>query len=256
MLEELSREFPNARISLQWSDGTYTGANAADAHGIIAQSGKGLREIRFNNASFEYLCDALGEFCWETLGGIEEDVTAERVSEEISVETTHGAFRELQPGEPFHGKVKKIVEFGAFVEKDGLVGLLHISKMAAGRVEHPSEVLTEGQAIECIILELDREKSRITLGLKERLVSPWESVRTRYSTGARARGKVAHVAPYGAFVELEPGVQGLLHVSEVSWPRPIQNASELFSKGQVIDVVVLSINEKERKISLGMCQLV
>jgi small subunit ribosomal protein S1 len=164
-------------------------------------------------------------------------------------------FAELQPGDTFLGKISKLLPFGALVERDGLVGLLHLSQISPGHIVHPSEVFTLGQPVECVILDLDREKLHITLGLKKRVRSPWDTILTRYPVGTRIQGKVTYVAPYGAFVEIERGVEGLLHISEMSSAERVANASQLYSNGQAVEAMVLSILVEERRLSLGTRQL-
>ncbi|MGQ9663259.1 MAG: 30S ribosomal protein S1 [Kiritimatiellia bacterium] len=160
----------------------------------------------------------------------------------------------IQPGQRRKGKVKNITEFGVFVDLDGLDGLLHITDMSWSRIRHPSELVSAGQEIEVVVLEVDHERERVSLGLKQTRENPWERIEEKYPVGSRLRGKVVNLVPYGAFVELEKGVEGLVHVTEMSWTKRIARASDVLSLGQEVDVVVLSVNKEEQKIALGIRQ--
>jgi len=162
---------------------------------------------------------------------------------------------EMTPGDIRKGTVKNITDFGAFIDLNGLDGLLHITDMSWGRIGHPSEILKVGQEIDVVVLDINREKERVSLGLKQKLANPWENIETKYPVGARVRGKVVNLVPYGAFVELEPGVEGLVHVTELSWTKRIAKPSDVLKQGQDIEAVVLGINRDEQKISLGVRQL-
>ncbi len=161
---------------------------------------------------------------------------------------------ELEVGQRRKGIVKNIAEFGAFVDLGGIDGLLHITDMSWGRINHPSEMVSIDQEIEVQILHIDHEKEKIALGLKQRTPSPWESVGDKYPVGARIKGTVVNVMSYGAFVKLEEGIEGLVHISEMSWTRRISHPSELVQPEQEIEVVVLGINKEKQEISLGMKQ--
>jgi len=160
----------------------------------------------------------------------------------------------VQIGQRRIGKIKNITDFGVFVDLDGLDGLLHITDMSWGRIKHPSELVSMGQEIEVVVLDIDRERERVSLGLKQIQPNPWDEIEAKYPVGSRLRGKVVNMAPYGAFVELEKGVEGLVHVSEMSWTKRVTKASDVVSIGQEVDVVVLSVNKEEQKIALGMRQ--
>lgn len=161
----------------------------------------------------------------------------------------------VTPGDKVIGIVKNITDFGAFVDLNGMDGLLHITDMSWGRLNHPSELLGIGQKIEVQILEVNREKERVSLGLKQLQNNPWENIEGRYPVGQNVRGKVTKLVAYGAFVEVEEGVEGLIHVSELSWTKRIARPSDVLTVGQEISAVVLGINKEERKISLGVRQL-
>lgn len=162
---------------------------------------------------------------------------------------------ELTPGDIVKGVVKNITDFGAFIDLNGIDGLLHITDMSWGRINHPSELLKVGDEIEVVVLDVNREKERVSLGLKQKTPNPWENIQEKYPVGSRVRGKVVSLAPYGAFVQLEPGVEGLVHVSELSWTRRITKPEEVLQVGQEIEAVVLEVNPAEQKISLGVRQL-
>lgn len=161
---------------------------------------------------------------------------------------------EIQIGQVRQGIVKNITDFGAFVDLNGMDGLLHITDMSWGRVNHPSEVVKVGQELEVMILDIDREKDRISLGLKQQMPNPWDDIERRYPMGTRIHGKVVNLVPYGAFVEIEEGVEGMVHVSEMSWTKRVAKASDMLEVGQEVDAVILNINKDEQKISLGIRQ--
>ena len=161
----------------------------------------------------------------------------------------------VTPGSKVIGIVKNITDFGAFVDLNGMDGLLHITDMSWGRLNHPSEMVAVGQQLEVQILEVNREKERVSLGLKQMQSNPWENIEARYPVGQQVRGKVTKLVAYGAFVEVEEGVEGLVHVSELSWTKRIARPADVLTIGQVIEAVVLGINKDERKISLGVRQL-
>ncbi len=161
----------------------------------------------------------------------------------------------VKEGDKVEGIVKNITDFGAFVDLRGMDGLLHITDMSWGRVNHPSEMLHIGQSLEVVILEVDREKERVSLGLKQMTDNPWAGIERKYPINSHVKGRVTKLLPYGAFVELEKGVEGLVHVSELSWVKRITRPSDVLKLDQEIEAVVLSISVKEQKISLGVRQL-
>ena len=161
---------------------------------------------------------------------------------------------DIQEGQTRTGVVKNITDFGAFIDLDGLDGLLHITDMSWGRVNHPSEVVNVGDLLQVLVLDVNRDKERVSLGLKQLKQNPWESIERRYPVGGRVHGKVVNLAPYGAFVELEPGVEGLVHVSELSWTKRVAKPSDVLSVGDEVEAVVLSIDKGEQRISLGIRQ--
>jgi small subunit ribosomal protein S1 len=164
-------------------------------------------------------------------------------------------FERVNIGEVVEGVVKNITDFGAFIDLDGIDGLLHITDMSWKRIKHPSEMVSIGDHLHVKILEFDREKERVSLGLKQKTENPWDNIEERYPIGAKVTGRVVNIMPYGAFVELEDGVEGLMHISELSWIKRIHHPSEMLSIGDTVTAVVLSLEKDSRKISLGLKQL-
>jgi small subunit ribosomal protein S1 len=162
---------------------------------------------------------------------------------------------EMVPGDIRKGTVKNITDFGAFIELNGIDGLLHITDMSWGRIAHPSEILKVGQEIDVVVLDVNKEKERVSLGLKQKMANPWDSIETKYPVGAKVKGKVVSLVPYGAFVQLEMGVEGLVHVTELSWTKRVAKPSDVLKQDQEIEAIVLGINREEQKISLGIRQL-
>ena len=161
---------------------------------------------------------------------------------------------ELVEGQIRKGVVKNIADFGAFVDLGGIDGLLHITDMSWGRISHPTEMVRIDQEVEVMILHVDRDKEKIALGLKQKESSPWDNVETKYPVGTKIRGEVVNVMSYGAFVKLEDGLEGLVHISEMSWTKRVNHPTELVNPGEEVDVVVLGINKEKQEISLGMKQ--
>jgi small subunit ribosomal protein S1 len=161
----------------------------------------------------------------------------------------------IQPGQVRKGVVKNITDFGAFIDLDGMDGLLHITDMSWGRIAHPSEILKQGEEINVMIIEVNREKERVSLGLKQTTKNPWDEIEQKFPVGVKVHGKVVNLVPYGAFIEIEPGVEGLVHITEMSWTKRITKPSELLKVGQELDAVVLGIQKDDQKISLGLRQL-
>jgi small subunit ribosomal protein S1 len=175
--------------------------------------------------------------------------------EQERMERRQKLLTEMTPGDIRKGTVKNITDFGAFIDLNGIDGLLHITDMSWGRIGHPSELLKVGQDIDVVVLDINREKERVSLGLKQKLANPWDSIEQKYPVGAKVKGKVVNLVPYGAFVELEPGVEGLVHVTELSWTKRVAKPSDMLKQDQEIEAVVLGINREEQKISLGLRQL-
>ncbi len=162
--------------------------------------------------------------------------------------------KELLVGQVRKGVVKNITDFGAFIDLGGVDGLLHITDMSYGRVSHPTEMVAIGREVEVKILDIDWQRERISLGMKQLQEYPWKDVAAKYPVGTRVQGKVVSITNYGAFVELEPGIEGLVHISEMSWTRNVRHPSKIVSIGETIEAVVLKVDESEEKISLGMKQ--
>ena len=161
----------------------------------------------------------------------------------------------IKVGDRVKGYVKNLTDFGAFIDLDGMDGLLHITDMTWGRLGHPSELLKTGQTVDVVVLDINREKERVSLGLKQTQNNPWDQTEERFPVGSKVKGKVTNLVPYGAFVEIEEGVEGLIHVSELSWTKRITRPSDVLTIGQELEAVVLGVNKEEQKISLGIRQL-
>ncbi len=181
------------------------------------------------------------------------------VSRRVLLEETRDRNRQttlanLKEGQLIQGMVKNITDYGAFIDLGGIDGLLHITDMSWGRVGHPSEMFSIGDRVEVTVLKYDRETGRISLGLKQKSADPWTNVGNKYPIGTRVKGKVVSLTDYGAFVELEPGVEGLVHVSEMSWTHEVRHPSKVVSIGDQVEAAVLNVDPANRKISLGMKQ--
>ncbi len=181
-------------------------------------------------------------------------VSRRKLIEEQRERAKRELLERLQVGDVVKGVVKNLTNFGAFIDLGGIDGLLHITDMSWGRIGHPSEMLRVDQEIEVKVLHIDYENEKIALGLKQLTPSPWENIEEKYPIGAKVKGRVVSVTDYGAFVELEPGVEGLVHISEMSWQRRIGHPNELVQPGDEVEVVVLRINPEKKEVSLGMKQ--
>ena len=175
--------------------------------------------------------------------------------EESRDKKRRAAMATLEDGQLIDGTVKNITEYGAFIDLGGIDGLLHITDMSWGRVNHPSEVLSVGDRIGVVVLKYDKETGRVSLGLKQKTPDPWGKVEEKYPVGTRVKGKIVSITDYGAFVELEAGIEGLVHISEMSWSHEVRHPSKLVSVGDHVEVVVLMVDRDNRKISLGMKQV-
>ncbi|HUY82635.1 MAG TPA: S1 RNA-binding domain-containing protein [Acidobacteriaceae bacterium] len=185
-----------------------------------------------------------------------EDVVVDRriVVEEEARATRERRYSEVAEGEVVSGTVRSLAEYGAFVDVGGVDGLLHVAEISWARVNHPSDVLTVGQTVEVKVLKIDAEKQRISLGMKQLQPHPWEGVPDRFKVGQRVTGVVTRVADFGVFVELESGVEGLVHISEMSWGKKIHKASDVVKPGETVEAVILGIDAAERRMSLGLKQ--
>jgi len=181
-------------------------------------------------------------------------VSRRRLIEERRAEAKEKLLAEVEVGQLRKGVVKNIADFGAFVDLGGIDGLLHITDMSWGRIGHPSQMVRIDQELEVMIIGVDREKEKIALGLKQKTPSPWEGIEQKYPVGSRVRGKVVNIVPYGVFVKLEEGIEGLVHISEMSWTKRISHPSDILSVGEDVDVVVLDIDKEKQEISLGIKQ--
>ncbi len=182
-------------------------------------------------------------------------VSHKAILEESLAEQRDELFQKLEVGSVMEGRVKNITDFGVFIDLGGIDGLLHITDLSWGRVNHPSELIGMDDTLTVKIIDFDQDKKRVSLGLKQLTPHPWDNVDERYPEGEKVSGKVVSMTNYGAFIEIEPGVEGLVHVSEMSWTRHVKNPSEMYSLGDEVEAVVLAINTEERKISLGAKQL-
>ncbi len=182
-------------------------------------------------------------------------ISRRELIEEQRSEKRRALLETIKVGDKVRGNVKNITDYGAFIDLDGLDGLLHITDMSWGRVTHPSEILKVGEPIEVMVTEIDRDRERVSLGLKQCTVNPWEDILARFPIGSKVHGKVVNLVQYGAFVEIEQGVEGLVHVTELSWTKRITKPSDVLKIGQEVDAVILGINKEEQKISLGIRQL-
>lgn len=177
-----------------------------------------------------------------------ELLEAERISKKAEV------LEHIKEHDIREGIVKNITDFGVFLDLDGIDGLLHITDMTWRRIKHPSEMVHLGQKLQVMILSVDKDKGRVALGLKQMEANPWDQIEKKYPQGTRVRGKIVNLLPYGAFIEIEPGIEGLIHVSEMSWVKNITDPSEVVKKGDEVEAIVLSVQKEEGKISLGLKQ--
>src|SRR5262245_45682262 len=182
-------------------------------------------------------------------------VSRRKLIEDTREELKKKLLAEIEPGQIRKGVVKNIAQFGAFVELGGIDGLLHVTDMAWSRVTSPNDVVHIDQQLEVYVIKVDKEKEKIALGLKQKTPSPWANVEAKYPVSSRHTGEVVNVMGYGAFVKLEPGVEGLVHISEMSWTKRINHPSEVVSLGDQVEVQVLNINKEKQEISLGMKQV-
>ena len=186
----------------------------------------------------------------------EEDVVVDRrvITEEEERATRERRYAEIKEGDTVQGVVRSLAEYGAFVDIGGVDGLLHVAEISWSRIAKPADVLSVGQQIEARVLKVDHDKRRISLGLRQLQPHPWDQVADKYNTGERVRGAVTRLTDFGAFVELEAGVEGLIHISEMSWGKKVRKTSDAVKVGETVDVVILGVNLPERRISLGLKQ--
>jgi small subunit ribosomal protein S1 len=186
----------------------------------------------------------------------DENVVVDRrgVLEDEARATKEQRYSELKEGDSVQGTVRSIMDYGAFIDIGGMDGLLHVADMSWSRVNKPGDVLSVGQQIEARILKIDREKRRISLGMKQLQAHPWDAVAEKYKAGDRVHGIVSRIADFGAFVELEPGVEGLIHISEMSWGKKVRTPADVVKPGETVEAVILGVNTAEKRISLGLKQ--
>jgi small subunit ribosomal protein S1 len=186
----------------------------------------------------------------------EEDLVVDRrvIAEEEERAVKDRRYSEVQEGATVHGTVRSLTDYGAFVDIGGVDALLHVSDISRSRVSKPADVLSVGQEVEVKVLKIDAEKRRISVGMKQLEPDPWDSVAAKYKPGERAHGTVTRVLDFGAFVELEPGIEGLIHVSEMSWAKKVRAASDVVKPGETVEAVILGVSTGERRISLGLKQ--
>ncbi|MBA3815223.1 MAG: 30S ribosomal protein S1 [Parachlamydiaceae bacterium] len=177
-----------------------------------------------------------------------ELLEAERISKKAEL------LENIKEGDVREGIVKNITDFGVFLDLDGIDGLLHITDMTWKRIKHPSEMVHLGQKLEVMILSVDKDKGRVALGLKQKDANPWDQIEKKYPPGTRVRGKIVNLLPYGAFIEIEAGIEGLIHVSEMSWVKNITDPNDVVKKGDEVEAIVLSVQKEDGKISLGLKQ--
>jgi len=186
----------------------------------------------------------------------ENVVVSHKILVEQELATQRKAILEkLEKGQILEGHAKAITDFGVFVDLGGVDGLVHITDLSWGRVSHPSEVVKLDQTVNVVVLDFDQERRRISLGMKQLMPHPWENIDTKYPVGTKITGKVVSLTDYGAFIEIEKGIEGLIHISEMSWTQHIKHPSQVVSMGQMIDAIILSLDKDGKKISLGMKQL-
>jgi small subunit ribosomal protein S1 len=190
------------------------------------------------------------------LDATEEDVVVDRraVAEEEERSTKERRYSEIREGDTVSGTVRSLMDYGAFVDIGGVDGLLHISDIAWGRIDKPADVLTVGQQIDAKVLKVEPAGKRISLGMKQLQSHPWDAVEGKYIAGERVRGKVTRVTDFGAFVELEPGIEGMVHLSEMSWAKKVRKPGDMVKPGDVVEVMILGVNAAERRMSLGLKQ--
>ncbi|HXP17720.1 MAG TPA: S1 RNA-binding domain-containing protein, partial [Terriglobales bacterium] len=186
----------------------------------------------------------------------EEDVVVDRrvVAEEEESAVKERRYSEVKQGTTVHGTVRSLTDYGAFIDIGGVDALLHVSDISRIRISKPADVLSVGQEVEVKVLKIDPEKRRISVGMKQLEPDPWDSVAAKYQPGERVRGTVTRLVDFGAFVELEPGIEGLIHISEMSWAKKIRTPSDVVKPGETVEAVVLGVSAVERRISLGLKQ--
>ena len=264
----LSRE--KARRQRQWEHISTNCNEGSFVRGKVIRKVKGglmvdigmeafLPGSQIDNKRIKNLDEYIGhefEFKILKINGERKNIVVSRreILEEERISRKAELLDNIQEGEIRIGVVKNITDFGVFLDLDGIDGLLHITDMTWKRIKHPSEMVQLGQELEVVILHVDKEKGRVALGMKQKETNPWEEIEKRYPVGTKVHGKIVNLVPYGAFIEIEAGIEGLIHVSEMSWVKNVSDPCEIVKKGDEVDAIVLSIQKEEGKISLGIKQ--
>lgn len=264
----LSRE--KARRQRQWEHISINCAEGSIVQGRVIRKVKGglmvdigmeafLPGSQIDNKKIKSLDEYVGhefEFKILKINSERKNIVVSRreLLEEERISRKAELLENIQEGEVRIGVVKNITDFGVFLDLDGIDGLLHITDMTWKRIRHPSEMVELGQELEVMILHVDKDKGRVALGMKQKETNPWEEIEKRYPVGTKVAGRIVNLVPYGAFIEIEPGIEGLIHVSEMSWVKNVSDPSEIVKKGDEVEAIVLSIQKEEGKISLGIKQ--
>jgi len=254
--ERITKSFDNAEILQGKCMRRIKGGIVVDLLGIDAflpGSQIDVRPVR----DFDAFIGRVLDFRVVKLNPASENVVVSHkilVEEELSGQRK-AILEKLEKGQILEGAVKAITDFGVFVDLGGVDGLVHITDLSWGRINHPSEIVKLDQTINVVVLDFDQEKKRISLGYKQLQPHPWENIENKYPVGTKVSGKVVSLADYGAFVEIEKGIEGLIHISEMSWTQHIKHPSQVVSMGQIIDAVILSLDKDNKKLSLGIKQL-
>jgi len=240
----------SARVAKRVKGGFMVNAQGIEGFLPASHSGfKGLPDAEIIDKDFKFKIIKLNNLRNSIIVSRKEAVQKEK--EELKEKI----FSNLETGKVVPGTVKAITDYGAFIDLGGIDGLLHITDMSWSKINHPSELLAVGDKIEVMILDIDKEHNKISLGLKQRSLDPWQDIENKYPVGAKIKGKIVNILHYGILVELEKGVEGLVHISEISWTKRVENFKELFAIGDSIEVQVLNIDKEGRRITLSIKQL-
>ncbi|HLK33276.1 MAG TPA: S1 RNA-binding domain-containing protein, partial [Terriglobales bacterium] len=252
--EELEKAFAEKTTIVGTVTGAVKGGLSVDVgvRAFLPASRSGVRDA----AEMEKLVGQEIRCRITKLDAADEDVVVDRrvIAEEEAGAAKERRFGEIQEGETVHGIVRSLADYGAFVDIGGVDGLLHVGDISWQRIGKAADVLSVGDEIEAKVLKVDREKQRISLGMKQLQPNPWDTVAGKYRIGERARGAVTRTTDFGAFVELEPGIEGLIHISEMSWTRRVKKPSDAVKPGETVETVILGVNPAEHRISLGLKQ--
>jgi small subunit ribosomal protein S1 len=252
--EELEKAFAEKTTIVGTVTGTVKGGLTVDvgARAFLPASRSGVREA----SEMEKLVGQEIRCRITKLDAADEDVVVDRrvIAEEEAGAARDRRYGEIREGEQVRGVVRSLTNYGAFVDIGGVDALLHVGDISWQRVNNPADVLSVGDEIEALVLKVDAEKQRISLGMKQLQPNPWDTAAQKYRPGERARGTVTRLLDFGAFVELEPGIEGLIHVSEMSWAKKVRKPSDVLKPGETVETVILGVNAAERRISLGLKQ--